>query len=138
MHSPSHRNPRPFIPGIINGLGEPYIPVGEVEENGGRYAYCVVDFAIEAQRDPQMSAHEAIYQACLIRFRTIMMTTMAAIMGTLPLVVGLGAGSESRRPLGMAVVGGLLVSQLLTLYVTPVLYTYMESLRHRLGGRRAA
>lgn len=99
--------------------------VGIVKKN----AIMMVDFAIEAQRTQNLPPAEAIYQACLVRFRPIMMTTMAAIMGTLPIALGVGAGSESRRPLGMAVVGGLVVSQVLTLYITPVFYTYMESLR---------
>ena len=102
--------------------------VGIVKKNG----IMMVDFAIEAQRDQGKKPAEAIYQACLVRFRPIMMTTMAALMGTLPIAIGFGAGSESRRPLGIAVVGGLVFSQILTLYLTPVFYIYMESWRKKL------
>ncbi len=103
--------------------------VGLVKKNG----IMMVDFAIEAERKEGVSAEKAIYEACLVRFRPIMMTTMAALMGTLPIAMGFGAGSESRRPLGLAVVGGLLFSQTLTLYVTPVFYIYMDRLQKRLG-----
>ena len=98
--------------------------VGLVKKNG----IMMVDFAVEAQRGGK-TAEEAIFEACVVRFRPIMMTTMAALMGTLPIALGFGAGAESRRPLGLAVVGGLVFSQTLTLFVTPIFYIYMDKLR---------
>jgi HAE1 family hydrophobic/amphiphilic exporter-1 len=105
--------------------------IGIVKKN----AIMMIDFALEVQRTQGLPPAEAIHQACLVRFRPIMMTTMAALMGTFPIALGFGAGGEARRPLGLAVVGGLVVSQLLTLYITPVFYTYMERFRH-LGGKK--
>jgi hydrophobic/amphiphilic exporter-1 (mainly G- bacteria), HAE1 family len=108
--------------------------VGLVKKNG----IMMVDFAVEAERNEGKSPREAIYEACLVRFRPIMMTTMAALMGTLPIAMGFGAGAESRRPLGLAVVGGLVFSQTLTLYVTPVFYIFMDRLQKQFGRKRKA
>jgi HAE1 family hydrophobic/amphiphilic exporter-1 len=107
--------------------------VGIVKKN----AIIMIDFAIEARRTEGKSPHDAIYEACMTRFRPIMMTTMAALMGSLPIALALGAGGEARRPLGLAVVGGLIVSQALTLYLTPVVYTYFEEFTQWLAARRA-
>jgi multidrug efflux pump subunit AcrB len=95
----------------------------------------MIDFALDAQRTEGKSPADAIATACLIRFRPIMMTTMCALMATLPIAIGWGAGAEARRPLGIAVVGGLFVSQLVTLYVTPVIYTYLDSFQAWIGQR---
>jgi multidrug efflux pump subunit AcrB len=89
----------------------------------------MVDFAISAEREHHLSPREAIYEACVLRFRPIMMTTMAAMFGALPLVISTGIGSELRRPLGIAIVGGLMLSQVLTLFTTPVVYVYFDRLR---------
>jgi HAE1 family hydrophobic/amphiphilic exporter-1 len=109
--------------------------VGIVKKN----AIMMIDFALNAQRQEGKSPAAAIYEGCVLRFRPIMMTTMAALMGTLPVALGLGAGAEARRPLGLAVVGGLILSQFLTLYITPVVYIYLDQLQTwlklRFGGR---
>jgi multidrug efflux pump subunit AcrB len=115
----------------IIGLIGIILLIGIVKKN----AIMMIDFAIDAGRRDAKPAQEAIYEACLLRFRPIMMTTMAALLGALPLALGTGMGSELRRPLGITIVGGLLVSQLLTLYTTPVVYLYLE--RFRLWLRRA-
>jgi multidrug efflux pump len=101
--------------------------IGIVKKN----AIMMIDFALEAEREQGLSPHEAIYQACLLRFRPIMMTTMAALLGGLPLALGTGTGSELRRPLGITIVGGLLVSQVLTLFTTPVVYLFFDRLGRR-------
>jgi HAE1 family hydrophobic/amphiphilic exporter-1 len=108
--------------------------VGLVKKNG----IIMIDFALEAQRVERKSPRDAIFEACVVRFRPIMMTTFAALVGTVPIAIGWGAGGESRQPLGLAVVGGLFFSQMLTLFVTPVFYLYMDSLQKKLRRRRVA
>jgi len=98
--------------------------IGIVKKN----AIMMIDFALEAERDHGLTPEKAIHQACLLRFRPIMMTTMAALLGGLPLALGTGMGSELRRPLGISIVGGLIISQVLTLYTTPIVYLYMDRL----------
>jgi multidrug efflux pump len=116
--------------GIIGIIGI-ILLIGIVKKN----AIMMIDFALEAERKQGMPPEEAIFQACLLRFRPILMTTMAALLGALPLMLGSGVGSELRHPLGITMVGGLLLSQLLTLYTTPVIYLWMDSLARRVSDR---
>jgi multidrug efflux pump len=105
--------------------------IGIVKKN----AIMMIDFALMAEREEGKTTRDAIFEACLLRFRPILMTTMAALFGALPLAFGTGTGSELRRPLGITIVGGLIVSQMLTLYTTPVVYLYMDRFRLRLAGK---
>jgi multidrug efflux pump len=106
--------------------------IGIVKKNG----IMIVDFALEAEREHGKDSTEAIFEASMLRFRPIMMTTMAALLGGLPLALGTGFGSELRRPLGICMVGGLLLSQILTLYTTPVIYIFFDRIGQKLTGRR--
>jgi multidrug efflux pump len=107
--------------------------IGIVKKN----AILMIDFAIHAQREQKITARDAIYQAALLRMRPILMTTMAAMFGAVPLAFAFGVGSELRQPLGISIVGGLLVSQVLTLYTTPVIYLYLDGLRRWISGSKA-
>jgi multidrug efflux pump subunit AcrB len=106
--------------------------IGIVKKNG----IMLVDFALHAEHQEGLTAEESIYRACIMRFRPILMTTMAALLGGVPMMLGTGVGSEIRQPLGYAIVGGLAVSQLLTLYTTPVVYIYLDRLQTWLFGER--
>src|SRR5215813_13246321 len=108
--------------------------IGIVKKN----AILMIDFALDAERNEEKKPEDAIFKACMLRFRPIMMTTMAALLGGLPLAIGTGVGSELRRPLGIAIVGGLIVSQALTLYTTPVVYLYLDRFRLRVARWRGA
>jgi HAE1 family hydrophobic/amphiphilic exporter-1 len=107
--------------------------IGIVKKN----AIMLIDFAMEHQRMENSTAYDAIFKACIVRFRPIMMTTVAALLGSVPIAIGSGQGSESRQPLGLAVVGGLMVSQVVTLYITPVFYLYLEKFRTWVESRKA-
>jgi multidrug efflux pump len=108
--------------------------IGIVKKN----AIMMIDFALNAERNEGKNTRDSIFEACMLRFRPIMMTTMAALFGAVPLAVGTGMGSELRRPLGISIIGGLIVSQVLTLYTTPVIYLFMDNLRLKLQGDKSA
>jgi multidrug efflux pump len=108
--------------------------IGIVKKN----AIMMIDFALNAERNEGMNTRDSIFTACMLRFRPILMTTMAALFGAVPLAVGTGIGSELRRPLGISIIGGLIVSQVLTLYTTPVIYLFMDTLRLKIQGDKNA
>jgi multidrug efflux pump len=118
--------------GIIAVIGI-ILLIGIVKKN----AIMMIDFALDAERKDGMSPRDAIYHACLLRFRPILMTTMSALLGALPLALGTGVGSELRHPLGITMVGGLILSQALTLFTTPVIYLWFDRLARRVGGEGA-
>src|SRR6202021_302377 len=107
--------------------------IGIVKKN----AIVMIDFAVQVEREEKIAPLDAIYKACLLRFRPILMTTMAALFGALPLALGTGVGSELRRPLGITIIGGLIVSQMLTLFTTPIVYLYLDRLRLWWESRRS-
>jgi multidrug efflux pump subunit AcrB len=107
--------------------------IGIVKKN----AIMMIDFALAAERNDGLAPRDAIYRACLLRFRPIMMTTMCALLGAMPMALGWGAGAELRKPLGIAIVGGLIVSQMLTLFTTPVIYLYLDRLRQAFSWRKS-
>jgi multidrug efflux pump len=109
-----------------------FLLIGIVKKN----AIMMVDYALQMERERGMGSREAIYEACLVRFRPIMMTTLSAIFGAIPLILASGPGVEMRQPLGVTIVGGLVLSQILTLYTTPVVYLYLDRLRHRFMRRK--
>jgi multidrug efflux pump len=117
--------------GIMSLIGLVLL-IGIVKKN----AIMMIDFALEAEREEQKSPEQSIYEACLLRFRPIMMTTMAALLGAVPLALGTGMGSELRHPLGVSIIGGLLVSQLLTLYTTPVIYLWFDRIAQSFATKR--
>jgi multidrug efflux pump len=119
--------------GVVSLIGI-ILLIGIVKKNG----IMMVDFALQAEREEGKSTEDAIYQACLLRFRPIMMTTMTALLGGLPLALGTGTGAELRRPLGISMVGGLILSQVLTLYTTPVIYIFMDKFAHKKAKADAA
>jgi multidrug efflux pump len=108
--------------------------IGIVNKNG----VMMIDFALDSERKEGMQPIDAIYQACLLRFRPILMTTMAALLGAVPLALGSGTGSELRKPLGITMIGGLIISQMLTLFTTPVIYLFFDKLARRFSGRTAS
>jgi multidrug efflux pump subunit AcrB len=118
----------------VIGLVGIILLIGIVQKNG----IILIDFALEAERNEGLTAEQSVYEACKIRFRPILITTMCAMLGGVPLMIGTGTGSELRQPLGFAIVGGLLVSQLLTLFTTPVVYIYLDRMSKFLSRRGAA